>query len=79
MNACRRSILAAALGTILALPAAAHEVADPTIKHDARDGVVRLYGAGGPDTAFKKGFVRRICGRRQAPAVCQVHGTARFP
>jgi len=25
------------------------------------------------------GFVRRICGRRQAPAVCQVHGTARFP
>ena len=27
----------------------------------------------------KKRFVRRICGRRQAPAVCQVHGTARFP
>jgi hypothetical protein len=24
-------------------------------------------------------FVRRICGRCQAPAVCQVHGTARFP
>ena len=24
-------------------------------------------------------LVRRICGRRQAPAVCQVHGTARFP
>ena len=50
----RRSIFAAALGTILALPAAAHEVADPTIKLIPRDGVVRLYGAGGPDTAFKK-------------------------
>ncbi len=24
-------------------------------------------------------LVRKICGRRQAPAVCQVHGTARFP
>ena len=54
MILCRRSIFAAALGTILSFPAAAHEVADPTIKHDARDGVVRLYGAGGPDTAFKK-------------------------
>jgi accessory colonization factor AcfC len=34
--------------------AAAHEVPDPSIIHNARDGVVRLYGAGGPDTAFKK-------------------------
>jgi hypothetical protein len=24
-------------------------------------------------------LVRRICGRRQAPAVCQAHDTARFP
>ncbi|WP_082725332.1 extracellular solute-binding protein [Burkholderia sp. RF4-BP95] len=32
----------------------AHEVPDPTIQRDARDGVVRLYGAGGPDTAFTK-------------------------
>jgi len=34
--------------------ARAHEIPDPTIKHNARDGIVRLYGAGGPDTAFKK-------------------------
>jgi accessory colonization factor AcfC len=27
---------------------------DPAIKHQPRDGVVRLYGAGGPHTAFKK-------------------------
>jgi accessory colonization factor AcfC len=33
---------------------AAHEIPDPSITHNARDGVVRLYGAGGPDTAFKK-------------------------
>jgi accessory colonization factor AcfC len=54
MTVCRRSIFAAALGTILAFPAVAHEVADPTIKRTPRDGTVRLYGAGGPDTAFKK-------------------------
>jgi hypothetical protein len=24
-------------------------------------------------------LVRRICGRRQAPAACQVHDTGRFP
>lgn len=35
-------------------PLVAHEIPDPAIKHNARDGVVRLYGAGGPDTAFKK-------------------------
>lgn len=49
-----RSILAAVLSAVVALPVAAHEVPDPSIKHEARDGVVRLYGAGGPDTAFKK-------------------------
>jgi accessory colonization factor AcfC len=38
----------------LAWPAAAHEVPDPSITYNARDGIVRLYGAGGPDTAFKK-------------------------
>jgi hypothetical protein len=27
----------------------------------------------------KDSFVRRICGRRRAPAVCQAHDTARFP
>ena len=34
--------------------AVAHETPDPSIVHNARDGVVRLYGAGGPDTAFRK-------------------------
>ncbi|QOZ48928.1 accessory colonization factor [Bradyrhizobium sp. CCBAU 53340] len=43
-----------ALPFILATPVTAHEVPDPTIVHNARDGVVRLYGAGGPDTAFKR-------------------------
>jgi hypothetical protein len=49
-----RMICALALPAILAGPVAAHEVPDPSIIHNARDGVVRLYGAGGPDTAFKK-------------------------
>ena len=44
----------AILGAVLARPSVAHEVPDPTIVHNARDGVVRLYGAGGPDTALKK-------------------------
>ena len=48
------ALVALALPLILAAPAAAHEVPDPSITHNARDGVVRLYGAGGPDTAFKK-------------------------
>ena len=47
-------LVALALPLILACPAAAHEDPDPSIIHNARDGVVRLYGAGGPDTAFKK-------------------------
>ena len=28
---------------------------------------------------LKNCLVRRICGRRQAPAACQVHDTGRFP
>jgi len=27
---------------------------DPAIRHAPKDGVVRLYGAGGPNTAFQK-------------------------
>lgn len=50
----RRTFVGATLGALLAAPALAHETLDPSIKHDAKDGVVRLYGAGGPDTAFKK-------------------------
>jgi len=30
------------------------ELFDPAIKHNPKDGVVRLYGAGGPHTAFRK-------------------------
>ena len=54
MTLSHRSMCAAALGTVLALPAAAHEVVDSTIKRSPRDSAVRMYGAGGPDTAFKK-------------------------
>src|ERR1700758_2348432 len=43
-----------ALTSGISRSAAAHEVPDPSITHNARDGVVRLYGAGGPDTAFQK-------------------------
>ena len=53
MGSSRRSF-AIAVVALLVSPAMAHEVPDPSIKHEARDGVVRLYGAGGPDTAFKK-------------------------
>jgi len=49
-----RMLCAAAIPAILAGAAFAHEVPDPSIVHNARDGVVRLYGAGGPDTVFKK-------------------------
>ena len=49
-----RSMLLALIAAALAVPVAAHEEPDPSIKRNARDGVVRLYGAGGPDTAFKK-------------------------
>ena len=54
MESYARILLALVVSAALACPIAAHEVPDPSIKHDARDGVVRLYGAGGPDTAFKK-------------------------
>src|SRR5882762_4139970 len=49
-----RFLLVALVPAIFTVHAAAHEVPDPSIKHNARDGIVRLYGAGGPDTAFKK-------------------------
>ncbi len=49
----RRSAAAAILAPLV-IPAMAHEVPGPFIKHGAHDGVVRLYGAGGPDTAFRK-------------------------
>ena len=36
--------------------------------------------AAGQAVALSKiSLVRRICGRRQVPAVCQVHDTVRFP
>ncbi|WP_417536616.1 substrate-binding domain-containing protein [Methylophaga sp.] len=38
-----------------AVPAVAQtSLYDPSIKHKPRDGVVKLYGAGGPHTAFRK-------------------------
>ncbi|MBM2577117.1 substrate-binding domain-containing protein [Jannaschia sp. Os4] len=52
-----------ALATLAAAPAFADVAADragttdfhdPSIAHDPADGVVRLYGAGGPHTAFRK-------------------------
>ncbi|MFC0808704.1 extracellular solute-binding protein [Sinorhizobium meliloti] len=44
------------LTTILATPASAQDTAlhDPSISRDAQDGVIRLYGAGGPHTAIRK-------------------------
>lgn len=48
------AIFAALLPLAPMAPAAAHEVPDPAITHNAHDGVVKLYGAGGPDTAFRK-------------------------
>jgi accessory colonization factor AcfC len=47
-------VLAAFVSLSFSAPATAHENPDPSIKHNAKDGIVRLYGAGGPDTAFKK-------------------------
>jgi accessory colonization factor AcfC len=47
-------LFAAVFSAACCLPAAAHEIPDAAIKHNARDGIVKLYGAGGPDTAFKK-------------------------
>ncbi|PST27190.1 accessory colonization factor [Mesorhizobium plurifarium] len=44
------------LTTVLATPASAQDTAlhDPSISRDAQDGVIRLYGAGGPHTAIRK-------------------------
>jgi accessory colonization factor AcfC len=53
-NSSMRIALALTLPLVLTWRAAAHEVPDPSIIHNARDRVVKLYGAGGPDTAFKK-------------------------
>lgn len=47
-------LCAVALAALPTCAASAHETPDPTIVHNARDGVVRLYGAGGPDTALRK-------------------------
>ena len=33
---------------------AAYEISGPSIVHNPRDGVVRLYGAGGPEPAWPK-------------------------
>ncbi|NHL69208.1 solute-binding protein [Burkholderia ambifaria] len=49
----KKTVLSLAILTF-SCGAFAHETPDPTILHDARDGIVRLYGAGGPDTAFAK-------------------------
>lgn len=43
-----------ALPLMFSQPLSAHEVPDPSITHNARDGIVKFYGAGGPHSAFKK-------------------------
>lgn len=51
----RKSLLTVVL--LLAAPTAFAEgsqLYDPSIKHMPKDGIVKLYGAGGPDTAFRK-------------------------
>lgn len=54
MKALAVAVLGAAF-LLFSTPAAqAHEVPDPAIRRSPHDGVVRLYGAGGPDTAFRK-------------------------
>ena len=53
-NITRYLITMAVLYAAFSRLAIAHENPDPSIIHNARDGVVKLYGAGGPDTAFKK-------------------------
>lgn len=48
-------VLAAGAFILAAVPAlAATALYDPSIQHQPKDGVVKLYGAGGPHTAFKK-------------------------
>jgi len=47
--------MAIAVGTaLLSAPAGATKLDDPSIKHQPKDGIVKLYGAGGPHTAFRK-------------------------
>ena len=43
-------------GILIAAPAFAQQTAldDPSITHIPKDGIVTLYGAGGPHTAFEK-------------------------
>lgn len=50
------SVLIIMLGAILGVPAARAGTAltDPSIAYNPKDGVIKLYGAGGPHTAFKK-------------------------
>ena len=54
MRVFNRSPILAFLMLSLCLSASAHEEPDPAIKHNAKDGIVKLYGAGGPDTAFRR-------------------------
>ncbi|CAM3741060.1 extracellular solute-binding protein [Bordetella tumulicola] len=46
----------ATVGALMAISAVAlgTELHDPSISRHAKDGVIKLYGAGGPHTAFKK-------------------------
>jgi len=48
------AVLGAALLLFAGQTARAHEMPDPSIKRSPHDGIVRMYGAGGPDTAFRK-------------------------
>jgi accessory colonization factor AcfC len=54
MKALVTTVLGAALFLFAAQTLQAHEVLDPSIKRSPHDGIVRMYGAGGPDTAFRK-------------------------
>ena len=47
-------VIAAFLTAFAAVPAMASDLRDPTIEHAPKDGIVKLYGAGGPHTAFRK-------------------------
>ena len=55
-----KNLVALSLATVISLlsnaPAFAQgtKLYDPSIKHAPKDGIVKLYGAGGPHTAFKK-------------------------
>jgi hypothetical protein len=47
-------LLVALIPAALALPVTGDAESHPPIKHNAGDGIVRLYGAGWPGTAFRK-------------------------